>query len=157
MFKPQRILHPTDFSAHSDAAFVLACSLARDSKAAVLVLHVVPPPITYDDVAESRQEGYRENLRDELHRVNAEGLPLGVVHLLLDGDPATVILETAANHGADLIVLGTHGRSGVGRLLMGSVAEKVLRKANCPVLIVKAPHLPSNPDQAIELAGVTSQ
>ena len=145
MFKPQRILHPTDFSDPSRAAFDVACSVARDSGAELLVVHVVPPPMSYDDVAEARRDGYRDRLRDELFSVRPADPNLKVAHLLLDGDPATVIVETAAEQGVDLIVLGTHGRSGVGRLLMGSVAEHILRKAPCPVLTVKAPPAPPAP------------
>lgn len=146
MFKPQRILHPTDFSVASTTAFDLACSLARDTGADLLVLHVVPPPVTYDEVVESRREGFRDRLRDELHAVRPADPKLGIAHLLLEGEPAAVILDTAVTHKAGLIVLGTHGRTGVGRLLMGSVAEQVLRRATCPVLTVKAPPAPTHPD-----------
>lgn len=150
MFKPSHILHPTDFSDHSKVAFELACSVARDNGADVLVVHVIPPPMSYDDLAESRREGYRDRLRDELQAVKPTDPDLPVAHLLLDGDPATVITDTAAAQGTDLIVLGTHGRTGVGRLLLGSVAETVLRKAKCPVLTVKAPPAPTPADPTAE-------
>ena len=150
MFKPQHILHPTDFSDHSRAAFDVACSIARDSGADLLVVHVVPPPVSIDEVADSRRDGYRDRLRDELHALRPADPKPGVGHLLLDGDPAEVIVETAAAQGADLVVLGTHGRTGVGRLLMGSVAEQVLRKATRPVLTVKAPPRPARPDPMAE-------
>ena len=146
MFKPQRILCPTDFSAHSDAAFALACSIARDTRADLLVLHVAPPPVSLGDVAESQRPGFRDDLRARLHQLRPDDPNLGVVHFLLEGDPAEVILDAAGRHEADLIVLGTHGRSGVGRLLLGSVAEQVLRRATCPVLTVKAPPAPARPD-----------
>jgi nucleotide-binding universal stress UspA family protein len=150
VFKPRHILHPTDFSDPSKAAFEVACSIARDTGADLLVVHVIPPPVSYDDLAESRREGHRDRLRDELHAVKPVDSNLAVARLLLDGDAATVIAETAAAQGVDLIVLGTHGRTGVGRLLMGSVAEHVLRKARCPVLTVKASPAPAQVDPTPE-------
>jgi nucleotide-binding universal stress UspA family protein len=63
---------------------------------------------------------------------------------LAEGDPAAEIIRAAQETGAELIVMGTHGRTGLQRLLMGSVAEQVLRKASCPVLTVKAPHASSS-------------
>jgi nucleotide-binding universal stress UspA family protein len=150
VFKPRHIRHPTDFSDHSRAAFDLPRSIARDNGADLLVIQVVPPPVIYDDVAESRREGYRTRLQDELHAVKPVDPHLAVAHLLLDGDPATVIAETAAAKGIALIVLGTHGRTGVGRLLMVNVAEHVLRKAHCPVRRVKAPAVPLRPDPMAE-------
>ena len=150
MFKPQRILHPTDFSAHSKAAFEVACSIARDTGGDLLVLHVVPAPVGLDEVAESRREGFRDRIRAELNAVRPVDPRQEVPHLLLDGDPAEMILDAATTHHADLIVMGTHGRTGVGRLLIGSVAEHVLRKANCPVLTVKAPPAPARADPTAE-------
>jgi nucleotide-binding universal stress UspA family protein len=139
MFENGRILHPTDFSPSSAAAFGLACSLARDQGAQLIVLHVAVPPMTYDEIAASRQEGYRDDLREELHRVRPKDPSIPITHLLDEGDPATVIADAAQIQNCDLIVMGTHGRSGLSRLLVGSVAEKVLRTATVPVLTVKAP------------------
>jgi nucleotide-binding universal stress UspA family protein len=150
MFKPRHILHPTDFSAHSKAAFEVACSIARDSGAGLLVVHVIPPSISDDDLAECRREAYRARLQGELRAVKSVDPNLPVAYLLLDGDPARVIVETATAQGMDLIVLGTHGRTGLGRLLTGSVAEYVLRRAACPVLTVKAPAVPAAPGSTVE-------
>jgi nucleotide-binding universal stress UspA family protein len=141
------ILHPTDFSPRSEPAFLLACSLARDAGARLIVLHVLevplmvtggvamapplPPPLP-------SQEDRRAAL-EQLHRVQPPDPAVAVEHRLEQGEPATAILQVAQEAGCDLIVLGTHGRTGLARLLMGSVAEKVARGATCPVLTVKTP------------------
>jgi nucleotide-binding universal stress UspA family protein len=74
---------------------------------------------------------------ESLQAIKAPSPRVTIEHRLLEGDPATVIAETAAETGADLVVMGTHGRTGLTRFVMGSVAEDVLRKAPCPVLTVR--------------------
>jgi nucleotide-binding universal stress UspA family protein len=83
---------------------------------------------------------YQEELTEKLHKMQAEGAKVPVEHqLLFVGDPAEEILRVAQAVKADLVVLGTHGRTGLGRLLMGSVAEQIVRRAPCPVVTVKVP------------------
>ncbi len=137
------VLHPTDFSESSEHAFRLACALARDYGARLIVLHVrwlptpvfgevvpMPPPATgYSSAATEAQ----------LHQIQAPDPAIHVEHRLEEGDPATEILSVAHETNTDLIVLGTHGRTGLSRLLMGSVAEQVVRRAACPVVSVKTP------------------
>ena len=141
MFPIRKILHPTDFSEHSQAAFELACALARDYSAELIVLHVnrstaifapdgIAVAASTEDPLEARAKLARQRPADP--RVKAE-------HRLAEGEPTEQILKAAECSGADLIVLGTHGTTGVMRLLMGSVVENVLRKAPCPVLSVRAP------------------
>ncbi len=84
-------------------------------------------------------EANREELRKSLLQVMPADHTVPYDHMLLVGDPATAIAQAAEREGADLIVMGTHGRTGLTRLLMGSVAEAVVRKARCPVLTVKHP------------------
>jgi nucleotide-binding universal stress UspA family protein len=139
MLPIRAILHPTDFSERSGYAFQLACSLARDHGARLIVLHVMPVPL----VQEKRL--YREEMAEELNRLGAPDAQVRVEHRLEEGDPATQILRVAQETTCDLIVLGSHGRTGLDRLLMGSVAEQVVRRASCPVLTVKAPFPPSQP------------
>lgn len=139
MFANRLILCPTDFSPPAVAAFDLACELARDHRCRVTVLHVPLPPLTQDQLAESRRPGFRDDLRAELDRLRSPDPAVTVTHLILEGDPAGVIVDVAREHGCDLIVMGTHGRSGLGRLVLGSVAEHVIRHAPCPVLTTKAP------------------
>jgi len=141
MLPIKTILHPTDFSAGSDFAFGVACSLARDYGARVVVLHVVPPPVIVygEGIVAPLPEDYKGPLREQLHQVKPADPNVAVEHRLFEGDAPTEILRTAQETKADVIVLGTHGRTGLARVVMGSVAEQVVRKAPCPVLTVKAP------------------
>jgi nucleotide-binding universal stress UspA family protein len=129
------ILHPTDFSEHAENAFQLACSLARDQGARVLVLHVgeqTPPP------------DHRQALEKQLRQIHAPDAKVRVEHRLEQGMPETEILRIAQQTGCDLIVMGTEGKMGIGRTVLpgrwvGSVAGAVLRAATCPVVMVKTP------------------
>jgi nucleotide-binding universal stress UspA family protein len=143
MLHLKAILHPTDYSNHSDYAFRLACSLARDHEARLIILHVVttlgPELVSYGEAAELQPEAYRQKLLDDLRRIQPRDAEVPVEHRLAEGDAADQILHVASETGCDMIVLGTHGRTGLDRLLMGSVAEQIVRNAPCPVLTVKAP------------------
>ena len=134
------ILFPTDLSENAQQAFPLACSLARDCGARIVVLYVMLPPLG-PDVLEARRhpDEYYDGPRQALHQVHAPDQNVRVEHRLEEGDASKVILEVAQEIEAGLIVMGTHGRTGLGRLLLGSVTEHVLRKAPCPVLTVKIP------------------
>lgn len=137
----KRILFPTDFSPASQDALRWATSLARDTGATLLILHVEEPPMAYGggEMFIASEEGTREELRSALVQVVPLDSRVPFEHELAVGDPATAIVEAASAQNADLIVLGTHGRTGLSRLLMGSVAEAVVRKAKCPVLTIKQP------------------
>jgi len=141
MLAIQNILHPTDFSERSDHAFKLACALARDHGALLTVAHVLAPPIVVpvDGVVPVIPEDFEEVARARLLQVTPPDPRIRVERKLLLGDAAHEIVELARNSKSDLIVMGTHGRTGLGRLLMGSVAEIVLRRSHCPVLTVKLP------------------
>jgi universal stress protein A len=153
MFTLRRILHPTDFSEQSEAAFRLAASLARDHGARLTVIHVVQPPTLY------AAEGLvivptldLEPIREQLARIQAKDPLVSVEHVLVEGDPAAEILKAASEYKCDLIVIGTHGRTGLGRMLMGSVAENVVRKATCPVLTLKTPPRTPQCEEALATA-----
>jgi len=148
MMKIDTILHPTDFSGPADGAFAFACLLARDHGASLLVLHVIPPPVTHGEVlARAAPDSYSDQMWRELEGVKPLDASVKAERLLREGDPAKEILQTANENHCGLIVMGTHGRTGLRRLLMGSVAEEVLRKAVCPVLTVKTPFAPDSPEQ----------
>jgi universal stress protein A len=118
----------------SDAAFQLACALARDNKSRLVILHVVSPPQSHGEVVARRQDnGYHADLWRMLERMRPEAT-LSVERRLEDGGAVETILRVAQEEGADLIVLGTHGRGALGKLLLGSVAEQIVRRASCPVL-----------------------
>jgi universal stress protein A len=144
MSSVQIILHPTDFSTCSEHAFHLACSLGRDQRARLIILHVLERPvIVYTGVAMAPPAPppvvERQAARAQLDQIQAPFSGLAIERRFEEGDPATGILHVAEELKSDLIVMGTHGRTGLGRLLMGSVAEKVVRMAKCPVLTVKTP------------------
>jgi universal stress protein A len=137
----RKILFPTDFSPASQEALHWATSLARDSGATMIIIHVEEPPMAYGggEMYLGVEDISRDELRKSLVQVVPPDQAVRFEHKLLVGDPATAIVEAAHQEGADLIVLGTHGRTGLTRLLMGSVAEAVVRNAGCPVLTVKQP------------------
>jgi nucleotide-binding universal stress UspA family protein len=142
MLALKTILHPTDFSPRSEYAFRLACSLARDHGARVVVLHVATPPpaVSYGEmILDADTAAQVEQLWETLRRIKSPDPAVALEHRLEEGFAASEILRVADEIHCDLIVLGTHGRTGLGRLLMGSVAEQVVRKAQCPVLTVKGP------------------
>lgn len=142
MLQITTILHPTDFSPRSEHAFHLACSLAKENGARLIVLHVAEPPVVVPDSAmmvPPLPGGPLEALADKLHGMQPPDPRIRIEYLLEEGNPAAEILQVAQETKCDLIVLGTHGRTGLSRLLMGSVAEQVIRKATCSVLVVKPP------------------
>jgi nucleotide-binding universal stress UspA family protein len=145
VFKPHTILHPTDYSDNSAYAFKVALSLAEQHGATLYVAHVVeslgPEMVTFGEATLERQpEGHLHHLWDELLRVQAPpGSPVQIKHILGEGDPASEIAEIAKKYHCDLIVISTHGRTGLERLLMGSIAEKIVRLAPCPILTLKRP------------------
>jgi nucleotide-binding universal stress UspA family protein len=134
------ILYPTDMSANAARAFPLACALARDHGARLLVLHVYPPPLAHGEVMERPQgKGFQEQLWKTLHEIQSSDPKVCLEYLLAEGTPEDKILAAAAQNNCDLIVMGTHGRTGLRRLVLGSVAEQVVRHATCPVITVKYP------------------
>jgi nucleotide-binding universal stress UspA family protein len=135
------ILHPTDFSECSEAALGVAGTLARNLGARLAILHVAPLPVVMGGsmAAEVDPRYHREALDRARQRVEGPDLKYPVETQLLQGLEPDGILQVATELGCDLIVMGTHGRTGMGRLMMGSVAEFVLARADCPVIVVKAP------------------
>jgi nucleotide-binding universal stress UspA family protein len=141
MLKIRGILHPTDFSKQSAYAFEVACSLARNYQAPVYVLHVAAPSVEIEGEAMKRPYSaeYLREERQRLERVQSPYPGVTVHHELVEGTPAEEILRAAREVPCDFIVMGTHGGSALRRLLMGSVAEEVLRRAEQPVIAVKHP------------------
>jgi nucleotide-binding universal stress UspA family protein len=139
------ILHPADFSDCSDSAFRLACALARDYGARLVVLHVaeLPTVVAGDGMLMMPYSIDPESLREQLQQLEPGDPKVPVEHRLVEGYAAEQILRVAEETNCDLILMGTHGRTALNRLLMGSVAEEVVRKAPCPVLTVKTPQRPA--------------
>jgi nucleotide-binding universal stress UspA family protein len=142
------ILHPTDFSECSEPALQVARDLARDQGARLVVLHVTPTEVVLEGATAAVADPLADSDTVEKIRERVDGSDLKhpVEVRLGRGEAAAEILRAAGELGCGLIVLGTHGRTGLGRLLMGSVAEDVLRKAACPVLAMKTPRPASAPD-----------
>jgi universal stress protein A len=138
------ILFPTDFSHENDQALRLASTLAAESGA---TLHIVHVDELRDVTAAMGEAGYvmastwddRQEVRDQLERVLPTAATVSYQHHYLRGSPVIEILALAESEKIDLIVMASHGRTGLSRLLMGSIAEGVMRRAQCPVLIVKQP------------------
>ena len=148
MTRITRILVPTDFSATADAALDYAFVLAERFGAPIELLHVLDDPFVADGMAAEAYISEAPVLRSAMLRDAQERLRHrattreGVTHIdteVLFGHGARTIAEYAAERGVDLIVMGTHGRTGFAHLLLGSVAERLVRTAPCPVLTVRHP------------------
>jgi nucleotide-binding universal stress UspA family protein len=145
MIEIRRILCPVDFSDHSRRALDHAVAIARWYQSTVTVLNVFSPapvpavgpgPAVFEPMVLTAVDR-DQLLADTTAFAAAEGAPgIAIEAVVREGNPAREILEQATSMKADLLVVGTHGRSGFERLVLGSVAEKVLRKAGCPVLTV---------------------
>lgn len=154
MIEFKQIICPVDFSESSVRTFAYAAALARWYGAQLTVLHVVPTvdPVLRGDTGEPLRivtPVLRERVLGEMSRSFDIAAVLPQVSLVAEsGDPRSTIVEQAVSKNADLIVMGTHGRRGFKRLLLGSVTEAVLREAPCPVLTVP-PHAPAAVSEAV--------
>jgi nucleotide-binding universal stress UspA family protein len=142
-----RILYATDYSTASARALAEAVALAKQNDAELMVLHVIDPVSSYvtgediggaelylklEETAKQEAESSMRKLMDKLSKLKVKPKSL-----LLRGTAHDQIVKAAKNRRANLIVIGTHGRSGLSRLLMGSVASKIVSTAHCPVLTVR--------------------
>ncbi|HJU60760.1 MAG TPA: universal stress protein [Candidatus Binatia bacterium] len=142
-----KILHATDYSKASSRALDEAVALAKQNHAELLVLHVIDPVTPYvtgediggaelymklEETTKQEAETSMKKLMDKLRK-----LKVNAKSLLLRGSAHEQIVRTARSRRANLIVIGTHGRTGLSKLLMGSVANKVVSTAHCPVLTVR--------------------
>ena len=142
----RRILHATDFSTASAAAFKKAVELAKQSRAELVVLHVMSPvvytvgegymsPKMYDELAASTRAWASGQLDRQLRKAKVAGVRAR--GLLLEGLAHEQIVRAAKSQRAELVVIGTHGRSGLAKFFVGSVAGRVVSAARCPVLTVR--------------------
>jgi nucleotide-binding universal stress UspA family protein len=140
-FRLGKILVPIDFSRFSEATFDLGAALARDLQAKISLLHVLKPPVyPFGDrqtflpgaaISKEMRKGVGKHMRAMCEKA---GVRASVQ--VLKGSPAPTICEYAHCQNVDLIIISTHGRSGLSHVLIGSVAERVVRHAECPVLVV---------------------
>jgi nucleotide-binding universal stress UspA family protein len=152
----KKILFATDFSSYSNAALPYAAAIAHQYGAELFAAHVVSTdaymfatPETWPAVVEYQEE--QKQIAAARLEESLRGTPHQVVSAV--GDIADVIFRLVRDHQIDLLVLGTHGRSGFPKLVMGSVAEKIFRQASCPVLTV-GPHVRKEQKSAIEVHSV---
>ena len=146
---PRRILLPTDFSGCANYALPYAAAIARAVEATVVCVNVVEPivpAVGYSGMAEAMPIAeMSEQMEDSAERempdvMNCEELRgLKVEEVIGHGDAAAEIVRVADEHEVDLIIISSHGRTGLGRIIFGSTAEAVVRHARCPVLVVKPP------------------
>jgi nucleotide-binding universal stress UspA family protein len=141
MIKVLKILLPVDFSKGSAIATTFAVSLAQEYNAKLHVLHVYDPLPQYDYLAKD----YIEDRKMRLEKALADVVPaeektrIEVEEILTEGKPVHhTIVEKAKELGDDVIVIATHGHTGLAHVFLGSVAEHVIRHAACPVLVVRA-------------------
>jgi len=154
MWEISSILCPIDFSESSEMTLRAATQLACDRKTHLDVLHVVPATVVshVESVTELDPEQAREKLWEAMRQPRLEEADLDVKHRIAEGDPVQAILRVADETHCGLIVIGKHPKSGWARWLRGGVAETVIRKAPCPVLIVKetALSVPPEPGEHME-------
>jgi nucleotide-binding universal stress UspA family protein len=146
MSRLRRILHPSDFSRASGAAFTRALAMAKADHAKLLLVHVLAPPVLmagdgymspkiYEDL-EASARSYAQKRLTAL-RTKARKAGVKAATLLLGGIVHERIARAAQSKKADVIVIGTHGRTGLAKLFLGSVASRVLAAARCPVMTVR--------------------
>lgn len=146
MTRIRRILHPSDFSRASDAAFARAVDLAKTNRAELIVAHVVSlvvpgvgegyvSPKVYEEILASGTAAAKKRLDMLVARARKAGVRAR--SLLLEGVAYDRITRAAKTQRADLVVMGTHGRTGLARLFLGSVAERVVTFSPCPVMTVR--------------------
>jgi nucleotide-binding universal stress UspA family protein len=140
----QHVLVPIDFSATADRALAYAIALAQQLQARLTLLHVLDmTPVTMDEMTPGVAATYLETQETEAQRLlqasreRVQRAGLQGESLLVQGTPTQTILDTAGEQGVDLIIMGTHGRTGLARVFLGSVAEHVVRQGLCPVLVVR--------------------
>jgi nucleotide-binding universal stress UspA family protein len=146
MIKIKRILFPTDFSEYSDHARIYAVEFARRFDAAITALHVLRGPIypvayaldvDFDAIDTEMQKSAEVRLEATERAISESGVP--VCRELLFGDPFPEIVSFARKKESDMVIMGTHGHGAVKHMLLGSTAERVVRKAACPVLTIRHP------------------
>ena len=145
----KKILLPTDFSGCANYALPYAASIARATDAQIICVHVVEPvvpavgytglaePMPIADISEQLEDSAERQLPKLTECEECAGLK--VEEVIVHGDAAAEIVRVASEQEADLIVISSHGRTGLGRMIFGSTAESVVRHATCPVLVVKPP------------------
>jgi nucleotide-binding universal stress UspA family protein len=153
----RKILLPTDFSGCANYALPYAAAIARATGAEIICVHVVEPivpavgysglaePMPMADISEQLEDSAERELPELADCEELNGLE--VEEAIVHGDAAAEIVRVAGEREVDLIVISSHGRTGLGRIIFGSTAEAVVRHASCPVLVVKPPPQEEEPEK----------
>ena len=146
MARIRRIVHPTDFSSASLPAFRKAVALAKENKATLIIVHVLPtlPMVAdaymaasaYDEMLRAQRRQAEKAMDRLVKRARAAGVRASG-HIVDFGAVSDAIVRFAKRQRADLIVMGTHGHGVLAKILLGSVAERVISRAPCPVMTVR--------------------
>ena len=144
----KRIVFPTDFSSAGNEAMKMVIPMARKANARVFVIHVDETPLAVDGGHVYFGE-MDHAMQERMTAVTPDCKSIFFEYRLLTGNPAEKIVEFAKQVEADLVIMGTHGRTGLERVLLGSVAEGVVRAAPCSVLTYK--HSEKEPAEVLEL------
>jgi nucleotide-binding universal stress UspA family protein len=137
----RKVLCAVDFSPSTKMTVEMARQIAEASQGTVILFHVVPMPIEAlgQPLAVEPLTGAEDDARQRLNHLASESLTHSYEIVVVTGDPAASIIAAAEEHGADLIVMATHGRTGLSHFFLGSVAERVVRESSVPVMTVRAP------------------
>lgn len=149
MFAPKRILVPTDFSNYADNALRQAVDIAKQYRAKIFLLHVIGDHIrqciedyclsdaVVKEIERDSMMASLDNLKKEINRLSDDSSDVEISIYVKRGVPSEEVLREQEEKDIDLIVMASHGRTGISRILIGSVAEKVMRGAKCPVMLVR--------------------
>ena len=137
----RKVLCAVDFSPSTTMTIEMARQIAEANKGTVILFHVVPMPIEAigQPLMVEPIAGAEDDARKRINRIASESLSHSYEILVVTGDPASSIIESAREQNADLIVMATHGRTGISHFFLGSVAERVVRESSVPVMTVRAP------------------
>jgi nucleotide-binding universal stress UspA family protein len=137
----RKVLCAVDFSPSTTVTIETARQIAEANNGTVILLHVVPMPVEAigQPLMIEPLSGAEEDARKRLNRLAAESLTHGYEIVVVTGEPAPSVVQAAEEHAADLIVMATHGRTGLKHFFLGSVAERVVREASMPVMTVRVP------------------
>lgn len=150
MFSPKNILVPTDFSAHADNALREAIDIAKQNKSKIFLFHAVDDGFqqcsvdycidegTVQKILQESLKNALDKLQEEAKKVTAGNADIEIVYDAKRGIPYEEILKEQEEKKIDLIVIASHGKTGILKNLMGSVVDKIMKRAKCPVLLVKS-------------------
>ena len=150
MFSPKNILVPTDFSVYSDNAIKKAIDIAKEYKSQLYLLHVVDEKFqqcaadycvdeaTFQNVLKQSMDGANKKLREQVKKITDDHAGVEITYDVVKGIAYEEIIREQEEKGIDLIVIASHGKTGILKNLMGGVADKVMKRVKCPVLLVRS-------------------